>query len=71
MLINCEINLNLTWSENCIISEFETRESAGGKNPVKPATGAIFSIAGTYFYVPEVTLSTKNSTLLQQLQKLA
>ena len=54
-LINCEINLILTWSENCVIS------SATGKT--KPA------ITDTKLYVPFVTISTQdNLKLWQQLK---
>ena len=54
-LINCEINLILTWSENCVISS---------------ATGAEkFKITYTKPYVLVVTNSTQdNVKLLQQLQ---
>ena len=54
-LINCEINLILAWSKDCVISS---------------ATGAtIFKITDTKFYVPVVTLSTQdNAKLLQQLK---
>ena len=54
-LINCEINLILTWSENCVISS---------------ATGAKkFKITYTKLYVLVVTNSTQdNVKLLQQLQ---
>ena len=53
-LINCEINLILTWSENCVISS---------------ATGATkFAITNTKPYVPVVTLSTEdNVKILKQL----
>ena len=43
-LINCDISLILTWSENYVIS------SASGKTK--------FAIRDTKFYVPIVTLST-------------
>ena len=54
-LINCEINLILTWSEDCIISS---------------TTGATkFKITDIKLYLPVVTLSThNNSNLLQQLK---
>ena len=54
-LINCEVNLILTWSENYVISS---------------ATGATkFKITDAKLYVPIVTLSTQDSTkLLQQLK---
>ena len=55
LLINCEINLILTWSSTC----------APGNS-----TGAgTFPITGTKIYAPAVTLSTQiNVKLLQQLQ---
>ena len=54
-LINCEINLILTWSNNCVMSS---------------ATGATkYKITNRKFYVPVLTLSTQdNAKLLQQLQ---
>ena len=53
-LINCEINLILTWSEDCVISS---------------ATGATkFKITNTKLYVPVLTFSTQdNEKLLEQL----
>ena len=52
-LINCKINLILTWSEHCVIS------SANKKTK--------YVITDAKFYVPIVTLSTKdNAKLLQQ-----
>ena len=54
-LINCEVNLILTWSPTCVIS------SATGKTK--------FKITETKLYVPAVTLSTQhNAKLLQQLK---
>ena len=53
-LINCEVNLTLTWSSACVI----TNSSVAGT----------FEITDTKLYVPVVTLSTKeNAKLLQQL----
>ena len=54
-LINCEINLILIWSENCVIS------SAVGDRK--------FKIADTKRYLPVVTLPTQvNAKLLEQLK---
>ena len=54
-LINCEVNLTLTWSATCVIS------SATGETK--------FKITETKLYVPVVTLSTQdNAKLLQQLK---
>ena len=54
-LINCEVNLILTWSSTCVITD---------------STGAgTFEITNTKLYVPVVTLSTQeNAKLLQQLK---
>ena len=54
-LINCEVNLILTWSSACVITN---------------STGAgTFEITDTKLYVPVVTLSTQENTkLLQQLK---
>ena len=55
-LINCEVNLILTWSSTCVI----TNSTGAGR----------FAITDTKFYVPVVTLSTQdNGKLLQQLEK--
>ena len=54
-LINCEVNLILTWSKDCVI----TNSTGEGK----------FAITEIKLYVPAVTLSTKdNEKLLQQLK---
>ena len=54
-LINCEVNLILTWSKYCVI----TNSTSEGK----------FAITETKLYIPVVTLSTKdNEKLLQQLK---
>ena len=53
-LINCEVNLILTWSKDCVI----TNSTGAGK----------FEITDSRLYVPVVTLSTQdNAKLLQQL----
>ena len=57
-LINCEIDLILTWSINCVT----VSTNVANQN-------ATFAITDTKLYVPLVTLSTKdNSKLLQQLK---
>ena len=54
LLINCEINLELPWSRDCVIINF----TGAGK----------FAITETKLHVPVVTLSTQdNVKLLQQL----
>ena len=73
-LINCEINLILTWSENYILTDItQAAIPAQGDNPERPAinaaTYAIFKITGTKLYVPVVTLSFQNDNkLFRQLK---
>ena len=73
-LINCEINLILTWSENCVITSKATRDADPDADPavvaVNNPTNATFKIKDTKLYVPVVTLSTKDDNkLLEQLKK--
>ena len=57
-LINCEVNVILTWSSTCVIV------SAINANQV-----ATFAITDTKLYVPVVTLSTReNAKFFQQLK---
>ena len=56
-LINCEINLILTWSTNCVISSVDANQTTK------------FAITDTRSNVPIVTLLTQdNAKLLQQLK---
>ena len=71
-LINCEINLILTWSENCVLTSKATRDAvpAQGGNPavsrVNVLTNATFKTTDVKLYVTVVTLSTENDkTLLE------
>ena len=58
LLINCEVNLILTWYENCVI----VYTNVSNQNTT-------FTIDKTTLFVPVVTLSTQNNaTLLQQLK---
>ena len=57
-LINCEVNLILTWSANCVIVYTNVANQ-----------GATFAITEANLYVPVVTLSTQgNAKLLTQLK---
>ena len=52
-LINCEVNLILTCSENCVLSHKATRDVDPDANPVVAAvdnpTNATFKIPGTNY----------------------
>ena len=72
-LINCEVSLTLTWSENCVLTDITTQAAVAvqGNNPARSAinapTNATFQITDTKLYVPVVTLSTENDKrLLEQ-----
>ena len=57
-LINCEIELILTWSRNCVIISTDLNNQI-----------PTFTITETNLYVPTVTLSTQdNAKLLSQLK---
>ena len=58
LLINCEIELILTWSRGCVIIYTDVND----QNPT-------FTVTETNLYVPIVTLSTQdNAKLLPQLK---
>ena len=57
-LINCEVNLILTWSSTCLLIATSI-----------PSQNATFAITDTKLYVPVATLSTQENTkFLQQLK---
>ena len=53
LLINCRVEISLSWNENCILS------SAG--------TAATFTITDTKLYVRVVTLKTEDNTKLSKV----
>ena len=72
-LINCEINLILTWSENCVLTSKTTRDADPDAEPsvatIDNKTNATFKQIATKFYVLVVILSTENDKrLLEQLR---
>ena len=57
-LIDCEVNLILTWSENCVIVSTDVANQ-----------NSTFAITDTKLYVPVISLSQEdNAKLLQQLK---
>ena len=68
-LINCEVELILTWSKNCVLVDM-TRRNAQVNNPaIVPPAELEFKITDTKLYVPVVTLSKENDIkLLEQLK---
>ena len=68
-LINCEVELILTWSKNCVLADM-TRRNAQGNNPaIVPPAEITFEITDSKVYVPVVTLPRENDIkLLDQLK---
>ena len=58
LLINCEVNLILTWSSACVLIA-----------TVNPNQAATFAITDTKLYVPVATLSTQENTKFPQQLK--
>ena len=56
-LINCEVELILTWSKNCVLAD-RTNSNAQNNNPaIFPPAEITFEITDTNLYVPVVTFS--------------
>ena len=72
-LINCEVSLTLTWSQNCVLTSRAYREANPDADPEEPGinnpTNATFEIKDTKLFVPVVTLSAQDyKKLLEQLK---
>ena len=72
-LINCEVELILTWFKNCVLIDKSTRKANYGANPVAyeidNPENATFKITDVKLFVPAVTLSKENDIkLLEQLK---
>ena len=74
-LINYEVSLTLTWSENCVLTSKAYREAIDATDTIAEVpgisnpTGATFKTKHTKLYVPVVTISAENKNkLLEQLK---
>ena len=70
-LINCETELILTWTKNCVLADMTVRDAGNNNDPpaIVAPTGLEFQITDTKLYVPVVTLSKENDIkLLEQLK---
>ena len=69
-LINCEVSLTLTWSENYVLTDIITHATVPAQRttPRIPAiaapTNTTFEITDIKLYVPVVTLSAENDNKL-------
>ena len=73
LLINCEIELILTWFKNCVLISKATRHANYNANPrvskINNPENAIFQITNTKLCVPFVNLSKENDIKpLEQLK---
>ena len=67
--INCEVELILTQSKNCVLADMTTRNAQDGNPAIVAPSAAKFKIRDTKLYVPVVILSKENDTkLLEQLK---
>ena len=64
-MINCKVELSLTWIQNCVLSGGENIDNAGVV--ANAGTAATFKITDAILYVPAVTLSTEDSVKLSKL----
>ena len=68
-LINYQVNLTITWSENCDLTDMKTQAAvcSQGGDPARPAinapTGAIFKICDAKLFVPIVTKNKYRSEM--------
>ena len=68
-LINCKLELILTWSKNCVLADMTTRDAEGNNPAIVAPTGLEFQITDTKLYVPVVTLLKENDiTFSEQLK---
>ena len=72
-MINCEINVILTWSKNSVFTSKATRDADHNANPAVATTynpaNATFKTTDTKLYASVVTLSTGNDkNLVEQLR---
>ena len=63
-LIDCEISLDLSWSNNCVLVGRAYRENA-----VNSPTNVTFNITGCKLCAPVITLSTENENKLFEMLK--
>ena len=71
-LINCEVEIILIWSKNCVLADMTARNAGNNDNPpviVEP-TRLEFQIKDIKLDVPVVTLSKENDLKLLEKLKL-
>ena len=74
MLINCEVSLNLSWTDKCIlVNRYHRNKPNPQPNPavnaINSPSEAKFKITDCKLYVPVVTLSIENENKLFEMLK--
>ena len=67
-IINCEIELILNWSKNCVLTGMTRSNAQGNKPVIFPPRGLDFQIKDTKLYVPVITLLKEND--IKRLEQL-
>ena len=69
-LINCEIELILTWSKNCDLADLKMRTAGNNNGPpaIVAPTRSELQITDTKLYVPVVTLLKKNDKFFRTIK---
>ena len=57
-LINYEVNLNLTWSEDCVKADTAMQAAQGNNPEIRAPADVTFAVTTARLYVPVATLST-------------
>ena len=71
-LINCEVEIILTWTKICVLADMTVRAAGNNNDPpaILGGSGAKFEITDTKLYVPVVTLTIENDIKLLEKLKL-
>ena len=74
LLINCEVSLNLSWTDKCVLLSKYKRDAPNPQTnlptvAIDSPDGATFKITDCKLYVPVVTLSIENENKLFEMLK--
>ena len=65
-MINCKVELSVTWIENCFLSGGENINNAGVV--ANAGTSVTFKITDAKLYVSVVTLSTEDCKIIKTIE---
>ena len=74
-LINCEISIDLSWTDKCVVVNKAYREAKAATSKtaavakIESLTDVTYTITGCKVYVPAVSLSTENENKLFEMLK--